>query len=99
MALSNIAFGFRRGGAEACVNYLSRLTLEEVTNMSTSRTSIEDRLRAVEDRLAIYHLIASHPPAADTGTDRYYRDAFTPDGEWISPGESGLSAMRILRTW
>jgi hypothetical protein len=38
--------------------------------------ALEDRLRAVEDTLAIYHLIASHPPAADTGTDRYYRDAF-----------------------
>ena len=49
--------------------------------MSTPHTSVEDRLRAVEDTLAIYHLIASHPPAADTGTDRYYRDAFTPDGE------------------
>ena len=29
--------------------------------MSTDRT-LEDRLRAVEDTLAIYHLIASHPP-------------------------------------
>ena len=46
--------------------------------MSTS--TLEDRLRAVEDRLAIYHLIASHPPAADTGSDSYYRDAFMPDG-------------------
>ena len=43
--------------------------------------TLEDRLRAVEDRLAIYHLIASHPPAADTGTDTYYRDAFMTDGE------------------
>jgi len=42
--------------------------------------SLEDRLRAVEDKLAIYHLIASHPPAADTGTDSYYRNAFTSDG-------------------
>jgi hypothetical protein len=49
--------------------------------MGTLRTSIEDRLRAVEDTLTIYHLIASHPPAADTGTDRYYRDAFAHDGE------------------
>jgi hypothetical protein len=49
--------------------------------MSTPHTSVEDRLRAVEDTLAIYHLIASHPPAADTGTGHYYRDAFTPDGE------------------
>ena len=41
--------------------------------------TLEDRLRAVEDKLAIFHLIASHPPAADTGSDGYYRDAFTPD--------------------
>jgi hypothetical protein len=42
--------------------------------------TLEDRLRAVEDTLAIYHLIASHPPAADTGSDGYYRAAFMPDG-------------------
>ena len=50
--------------------------------MSTPQASatLEDRLRAVEDTLAIYHLIASHPPAADTGTDSYYRNAFMPDG-------------------
>lgn len=41
---------------------------------------LEDRLRAVEDKLAIYHLIASHPPAADTGTESYYVDAFAEDG-------------------
>src|SRR5487761_2048140 len=44
-----------------------------------STKTLEDRLRAVEDKLAIYHLIASHPPAADTGSDGYYRDAFMPD--------------------
>lgn len=50
--------------------------------MSTPQTSatLEERLRAVEDTLAIYHLIAGHPPAADTGTDSYYRDVFTADG-------------------
>ncbi len=48
--------------------------------MSTHAETIESRLRAVEDKLAIYHLIASHPPAADTGNDSYYRDAFTRDG-------------------
>ena len=50
--------------------------------MSTppSNATLEDRLRAVEDRLAIYHLIASHPPAADTGTEGYYRNAFMSDG-------------------
>jgi SnoaL-like domain len=46
----------------------------------TKPATIEDCLRAVENTLAIYHVIASHPPAADTGTDSYYRDAFTPNG-------------------
>jgi SnoaL-like domain len=50
-------------------------------NSPPSNSSPEDRLRAVEDTLAIYHLIASHPPAADTGTETYYRNAFMPDGE------------------
>ena len=47
--------------------------------MTTPQT-IEQRLRLVEDKLAIYHLIASHPPAADTGNENYYRNAFTGDG-------------------
>ena len=48
--------------------------------MAKQNSTLEDRLRAVEDTIAIYHLIASHPPAADTGSDSYYRDAFMPDG-------------------
>jgi hypothetical protein len=48
--------------------------------MTTTPQTIEQRLRLVEDKLAIYHLIASHPPAADTGNENYYRNAFTGDG-------------------
>ena len=51
--------------------------------------SLEDRVRALEDKLAIFHLIASHPPAADTGTDRYYREAFVADGEMDLGGGKG----------
>jgi hypothetical protein len=43
--------------------------------------SIEDRLRAVEDRLEILNLIASHPPSADTGADYFTRVAYVEDGE------------------
>src|ERR1051325_10676000 len=50
------------------------------SRMSTPQQTIEQRLRLVEDKLAIYHLIASHPPAADTGDGSYYRNAFTGDG-------------------
>jgi hypothetical protein len=42
--------------------------------------SLEDRIRDIEDRLEIYNLIASHPPAADTGADYYTRAAYVEDG-------------------
>jgi len=58
--------------------------------------SLEDRLRAVEDTLAIYRLIASHPPAADTGTDRYYSDAFTVDGEMDLGGGKGARGNEAI---
>lgn len=41
---------------------------------------IEHRLRAIEDRLEILNLIASHPPSADTGADYFAHAAYTPDG-------------------
>ena len=59
--------------------------------------SLEDRVRAVEDKLAIFHLIASHPPAADTGTDRYYRDAFAADGEMDLGGGKGARDNATIR--
>jgi hypothetical protein len=63
--------------------------------------TLEDRLRAVEDKLAIYHLIASHPPAADTGSDGYYRDAFASDavvdlGNKTANGNEAIAA--VVRT-
>lgn len=60
-----------------------------------SRT-IEDRLRAVEDKLAIYHLIASHPPAADTGTATFYREAFTRDGTMDLAGGKSASGNEAI---
>jgi len=62
----------------------------------TTPPSLEDRLRAVEDKLAIYHLIASHPPAADTGTDQYYRDAFASDGEVDLGGGKGAAGNEAI---
>jgi hypothetical protein len=49
--------------------------------MPKAARTIEDRLRAVEDQLEIYNLIASHPPSADTGADYYTRAAYVDDGE------------------
>ena len=42
--------------------------------------TLEARLRAVEDRLEILNLIASHPPSADTGADYYTSAVYTEDG-------------------
>ncbi len=49
--------------------------------MTEATRTIADRLRAVEDQLEIYNLIASHPPSADTGADYYTRIAYVEDGE------------------
>jgi SnoaL-like domain len=43
-------------------------------------TSLEDRIRAIEDRLEIYNLIASHPPSADTGGSEHIAACWVEDG-------------------
>ena len=48
--------------------------------MSSTERTLEERLRAIEDRLEIYNLIASHPPSADTGADYYTGAVYTEDG-------------------
>ena len=47
--------------------------------MTTSR-SVEERLRAIEDRLEIYNIIASHPPSADTGGSEHI------SASWVEAG-------------
>jgi len=46
---------------------------------AASRT-VEDRIRAIEDRLEILNLIASHPPSTDSGADHFTRQAYIADG-------------------
>lgn len=48
--------------------------------MSTADSNLETRLRIVEDKLAIYDLLASHPPSADTGSADYTISAYRDDG-------------------
>ena len=45
-----------------------------------SASTLEDRIRAIEDRLAIYNLIASHPPSADTGGNEHIAACWVDDG-------------------
>src|SRR6185437_1822652 len=47
--------------------------------MANDNRSLEERIRAIEDRLEIYNLIASHPPSADTAAQAYIQSIFTDD--------------------
>ena len=55
-------------------------------------STLEQRIRAIEDRLEIYNLIASHPPSADTGGSEHIA------ASWVEAGEfdrgAGLSSPR-----
>jgi SnoaL-like domain len=46
----------------------------------TATRDLDDRLRAIEDRLEIYNLIASHPPSADTGGRDHIAASWIEDG-------------------
>jgi len=67
-----------------------------------NQSTLEHRLRAIEDRLDIYNLIASHPPSADTGAAAYAEAVYTDDGVFDrGPGltsTTGNKAMAALLT-
>src|SRR5262249_62129467 len=48
--------------------------------MSGANDTLEQRIKAIEDRLEIYNLIAGNPPSADTGADYYAEAVYTEDG-------------------
>jgi hypothetical protein len=62
---------------------LCRLIVEackETAMPADQSNTLEARLRAVEDKLEILNLIASHPPCSDTGSDHYVRTMYMDDG-------------------
>jgi hypothetical protein len=61
-----------------------------------STATLEQRLRAVEDRLEIYNLIASHPPSADTGADYFVRTIYEPDGVLDLGGDKKASGNEAI---
>ncbi len=60
--------------------------------------SLEDRLRAVEDRLEILNLVAAHPPGADTGATEYIRTAWTEDGVFDLGSGGRLNGRETIAT-
>jgi hypothetical protein len=73
----------------------------QTTKQTTKESrSLELRLRAIEDRLEIYNLIAGHPPSADTGADYYTEAVYTEDGVFDRgahlPGAKGNKAIAAI---
>src|SRR5262249_22924388 len=62
-----------------------------MNDRTSDSRALEQRLRAIEDRLEILNLIASHPPSADTGADYYTVQVYTEDGVF-DRGESLMGA-------
>lgn len=68
-----------------------------------SEPSLEQRLAAVEDRLAIYNLIAAHPASADTGADDYAEAVYAEDGVFdrganLSGGAGNKAIAAMLKS-
>jgi len=65
-----------------------------------NRTSLEQRLSVVEDKLAIYNLIASHPLSADTGYGPFFPEVYTDDAVFdrgsAAPGAVGRDRLVAL---
>jgi hypothetical protein len=57
--------------------------------------SVDDRLQAIEDRLDISNLLASHPPIVDSLSLELLSEIFTPDAV-LSRGEHGSVPVRSL---
>ncbi|MGA2941963.1 MAG: nuclear transport factor 2 family protein [Xanthobacteraceae bacterium] len=66
-------------------------------NMDQKNSTLERRVRAIEDRFEIYNLIASHPPSADTGADYYAEATYAEEGEFDrGPGLPGAKGNKAL---
>jgi hypothetical protein len=65
--------------------------------MGQDNSALERRIRAIEDRLEIYNLIASHPPSADTGAATYAEAVYTEDGVFDrGPNLSGATGNKAI---
>lgn len=71
-----------------------------IQHLHQENRTLEQRIRAIEDRLEIYNLIAGHPPSADTGADYYTEAVYTEDGVFDRganlPGATGNKAIAAI---
>src|ERR1700689_2360642 len=65
--------------------------------MANTEQTLDQRLCAIEDRMEIYNLIASHPPSADTGAAAYAEAIYTEAGVFDrGPELSGAPANKAI---
>lgn len=65
--------------------------------MTEQQSTLERRIRAIEDRLEIYNLIAGHPPSADTGAAAYAEAVYTEDGVFDrGPDLAGATGNKVM---
>jgi hypothetical protein len=65
--------------------------------MERENRTLDQRIKAIEDRLEIYNLIAGHPPSADTGADYYAEAVYTEDGVFDRGSDlSGASGNKAI---
>jgi SnoaL-like domain len=65
------------------------------TSVVDDRT-LEQRIRAIEDRLEIYNLIATHPLSADTGADYFAEHVYAEDGVFDREPLSSASGNKAI---
>jgi hypothetical protein len=77
---------------------LRATTAQSATAADTAE--VARRLREIEDKLAIYEIIAAHPPSADTGAGYYTRFIYMKDATFDRgggvPGATGNDAIAGL---
>ena len=65
--------------------------------MAREESTLDQRIRAIEDRLEIYNLIAGHPPSADNGAAAYAVAVYAEDGVFDrGPSLAGATGNKAL---
>jgi hypothetical protein len=68
-----------------------------VTTREPTNLELDARLRAVEDRLDIYNLIAAHPPSADSSSGEFAASFWTEDGIFDQDGNERAAVDMTIR--
>ena len=75
--------------------------MDEPIDLATTVATLSDRLRVVEDELAIHRLLAAYGPAVDSGSCREAAELWTEEGDQhqgiIATGSAHLTPCPVIR--